>query len=192
MARQNLPGLRFSNPATLVPFTCRTSSTYRCTTFVTCVLALPVHMALAPNRFKPLASAVSMGSALVPLQPLGGSVSASGLSSCYNLRRGCFRYYQNVTFVTLASAEFEGKATPPRSRHHSTRAASGGNFAASSAANGLPGHYLVAHYSPRASYTAPSLLHSPHALVKRGSFQRNSFGTVRTVTCQRLSQPPGP
>ena len=27
--------------------------------------------------------------------------------------------------------EFEGKVTPPRSRHHSTRAGSGGNFAAS-------------------------------------------------------------
>ena len=43
---------------------------------------------------------------------------------------------KNAIFVTFASVEFAGKVTPPRSRHHSTRAASGGNFAASSAANG--------------------------------------------------------
>ena len=43
---------------------------------------------------------------------------------------------KNATFVTFASVEFAGKVTPPRSRHHSTRAASDGNFAASSAANG--------------------------------------------------------
>ena len=76
----HLTSPRLSKPETVHRCTCPTSSTCRCTTFATCDLAPPVRMGLPPNRFKPLASAVSMGSAPL-LEPLGGSASASRLSS---------------------------------------------------------------------------------------------------------------
>ena len=76
----HLTSPKLSKPETVHRCTCPTSSTCRCTTFATCDLAPPVRMGLPPNRFKPLASAVSMGSAPL-LEPLGGSASASRLSS---------------------------------------------------------------------------------------------------------------